>query len=164
MTPGLIITEALYFFGAGAILFTGLILKSAALWGLGIYLLYSGPGKTYLVWNLIFLGTSVISLFYLIKVILIIFLRNDIVDWSQLMLPVTGIGSIYFEIIYRISLKKKNRIASILLMVLLIQSVGTYILGGFWLKIDIILGFLSLAITVIISFRKAYYKLTDILS
>ena len=171
MNPRFKILEILYFFGAAVLLITGICFKSAAAVGMGLYLLYSGRKrvltafmKVNLIWDLIFLAISVLMLFSVVKVILNIVLCQEIFNVSQWLIPVAGLGFIYFELLFRISGEKKNRFAVFLLMVLLISSTGSFILGGHWLKADIFLGFLSLTFTVIISFRRAYLELSDLLS
>lgn len=166
--------------GASLLILTGIFLKLAAPLGVGIFLFYSGRQNTLnhgesmgkkviytkidLIWSLFFLGLSSIVYFSIIKVILNIFFRDQIIIWNKIILIISVFGVFYFEILFRISLQKKNRIAAIFVMIILIVSVGAFILGGHWLKTDLLLGFLSLTVTVIISFRKAYLGLSDILS
>ena len=175
-----VIFESLYFLGASLLLLTGIVLKLAAPLGVGIYLLYSGPGrislrknadenilfdqKLNLIWNILFLGLSTILSFSIIKVIFNIFRGAQPVSPDQIIIYIYILGVLFFEFLYRISLKKKNRFVAILIVIILILSVGAFILGGHWLKTDLMLGFLSLTVTVIISFRKAYLGLTDFLS
>ncbi len=166
-----IVLESLYFIGAAFLLATGIILKLAAPLGIGLFLIYLGRykvssefSKIDMIWDLLFLGISSIVFFSLIKVILNIFFRDYTLLWNQMILPVSAFEIIYFEIIFRISLQKKNRFSSIIMIILFITSAGAFILGGFWLKTDLLLGFLSLSVTVILSFRKAYSELINILS
>ena len=171
------ISELFYFLGASVLLITGLGLKSAAASGLGLYMLYSGRKsvfisgktsllilKTNLLWDLIFLAMSVLILFSVVKVIVNIFLRQEAIIVSHWLILVCGLGLLYFETLFRITGDKKNRLAVFLLMVLLVFSAASLILGGLWPKTDLILGFLSLTVTVIITFRKAYLELSEILS
>ena len=165
-----IVIESLYFLGVSFFVISGMILKLYSPLGVGIFLLYTGRQSfsskkdINLIWNLLFLGLSIIAYFSVIKIILNIFLHDPILSQNRLILYISVFGVLYFEVLYRISLKKKNRIAAILILIVLITSVGAFILGGHWLKTDLILGFISLTVTVIISFRKAYLGLVDILS
>jgi len=166
-----IVLESLYFIGAAFLLATGIILKLAAPLGIGLFLIYFGRykvssefSKVDMIWDLLFLGISSIVFFSLIKVISNIFFRVYTLLWNQMILPVSAFEIIYFEIIFRISLQKKNRFSAIIMIILFITSAGAFILGGFWLKTDLLLGFLSLSVTVILSFRKAYSELVNILS
>ena len=169
--------ELFYFLAASVLLITGIGLKSAAASGLGLYMFYSGRKSIFiseetsllilkinLLWDLIFLAISVLMLFSVVKVILNIFLQQEATSVSHWLILACGLGLLYFETLFRITDDKKNRVAVFLLMVLLVLSAASLILGGFWLKTDLILGFLSLTVTVIISFRKAYLELTEILS
>ena len=172
--------NSLYFLGTGALILSGIVLKITAPLGIGIFLLYSGYQshsstgessekkakyiKLDLLWNLFFLGISFITYFSLIKVIINIFLGNQILIWNKIIIFISLGGVMYFEILFRISLQKKNRFAAIMLLIILVASIGAFILGGHWFKTDLFLGFLSLTVTVIISFRKAYLGLSDILS
>jgi len=175
------ISEIFYFLGAVIVFISGIGFKSTAAVGMTLYLLYSGrrrvltPGessmeksteflKSNLIWDLIFLAISVLMLFSIVKIILNIVLRQEIFNVNQWLILVAGLGIIYFELLFRISGEKKNRFAVFLLMILLISSTGSFILGGHWFKADLLLGFLSLTFTVIISFRKAYLELSDLLS
>jgi len=174
------IIESLYFIGVSLFIIIGVMLKLFSLTGAGIYLLYTGrqssssikddngitllDKKYNLIWDLLFLGLSIITYFSVIHSILNLFFHNSILVYNQIIIYLSVFGVLYFEVLYRISLKKKNRIAAILILIILITSVGAFILGGYWLKTDLILGFLSLTVTVIISFRKAYLGLADILS
>ena len=170
------ISEISYFLGIMLRLIIGMGLKSAASVGFGIYLFYSGsrsvirtedPSKGFLkinlLWDLIFLAISVLMLFSVIKVIFNIFLRQETVFVSHWLIPAACLGLLYFETLFRITGDKKSRLAVLLLMILLVSSAASLILGGLWLKIDLLLGFLSLVFTVIISFRKAYLELSEIL-
>lgn len=176
-----VIIEFLYFIGASLLIITGLLLKLLSPLGVGLYLLYSGrqfkssdngesPGKkekyikSGLFWNMLFLGLSSIFYFSIIKDILNILFRDKIIMQNNIILLISVLGVFYFEILFRISLQKKNRFAAILVLIILITSAGSLILGEHWLKTDLILGFLSLTVTVIISFRKAYLELAGILS
>ena len=170
--------EFLYFTGAAFLLLTGIILKLAAPLGIGLFLLYFGRykvsssnnenpvvfSKIEIIWDLLFLGISSVVFFSLIKGILNIYFRDNTLVWNQMILPVSAFGIIYFEIIFRISLQKKNRFGAIIMIILFITSSGAFLLDGYWLKTDLLLGFLSLSVTVILSFRKAYSELTNILS
>ncbi|MEA1911875.1 MAG: hypothetical protein U9N32_09425 [Spirochaetota bacterium] len=180
MTLKNIVFESLYFNGAAFLLATGIILKLAAPLGIGLFLIYFGRykvssgntnqensvvfSKIDMVWDLLFLGISSIVFFSLIKVILNIYFSDNTLVWNQMILPVSAFEIIYFEIIFRISLQKKNRFGAIIMIILFITSAGAFILDGYWLKTDLLLGFLSLSVTVILSFRKAYSKLINILS
>ncbi len=174
------ISEILYFLGAVVVLISGIGFRSTAAVGMALYLLYSGrrrvfaPGessikpsvgflKINLIWDLIFLAISVLILFSVLKVILNIFLHGEILIVSQWIPIVSGLGLLYFELLFRKTGDKKNRMAVLLLMILLILSAASLILDGIWLKTDPFLGFLSLTLTVIISFRKAYLELSDLL-
>ena len=170
------LSEFLYFSGALVLLVTGIGLKSVSAPAVGLYILYTGrrrvspeeefPSillKSNLFWDLMFMAVSVLMLFSALKVIFNIFFHNEIIIISQWLIPGTGLGILYFEILFRITGDKKNRLAVLLIMLLLILFTAAFILGGLWLKTDLILGFLSLTVTVIISFRKAYIELTDIL-
>ncbi len=175
-----ILFHTLYFSGAGLLLLSGFLLKIAAPQGIGILLLYfgksniffnaenrkntSGSLKIYLLWNILFLGFSLILYFSLIKVTLNILLRNQIIIWNQIIIYISFLGALYYEILFRLNLQKRNRFAAVILIINLIAAVGALILGGFWFKTDLLLGFLSLTVTVIISFRKSYLGLSDILS
>lgn len=172
--------EQLYFSGASLLFLTGIFMKSAACTGFGLLLIYLGRQrinpyseshnnplqgrKINLFWNLLFLGISSIAVFSLINNILNILFNNGFFHWNQYIIPIYLFGTIYYETLYRINLNKKSRSASIILLVLFITSMGAYILEGIWLKTDILLGFISLTVTVIITFRKAYLELTEILS
>ena len=171
------ISELFYFLGVSVFLITGIVLKSTAASGLGLYMLYSGRKSLFisgeaslliqkinLLWDLIFLAISVLMLFSVVKVILNLFLHHEAVIVSHWLILVCSLGLIYFEMLFRITGDRKNRLAVLFVIVLLVLSAASLILGGFWPKTDLILGFLSLAVTVIISFRKAYIELTDILS
>lgn len=170
------ISEFSCFLGASIIIIAGIGFKSAAASGIGLYMLYSGrtgisqTGAGFLgllkinfIWNLIFLVVSVMMLFSVIKGILNIFLRQDLVIANQWIILIIGLGLIYFETIFRLWGDKKNRFSVLFLMVCLILSAASFILGGHWLKSDILMGFLSLAFTVIITFRRAYFELSKIL-
>ncbi len=170
-------SELFYFLGASVLLMTGIGLKSAAASGLGLYMLYSCRNslfiswetsllilKNNLLWDLIFLAISVLMLFSVVKVIVNIFLRQEAIIVSHWLILVCGLGLLYFETLFRITGDKKKRLAVLLLMVLLVFSAASLILGGLWPKTDLILGFLSLTVTVIITFRKAYLELSEILS
>ena len=170
------ISEFFYFLGAVVLIATGIGFKSVAASGLGLYMLYSGrkgvfPSgeaspiflKINLLWDLIFLAISLLILFSVIKVILNLFLRQETVLVGPWLILVTGLGLLYFETLFRITGDKKARLAVLLLIILLVSSAASLILGGLWLKADLLLGFLSLTFTVIISFRKAYLELSDLL-
>jgi len=176
-----IVFESLYFMGAAFLLLTGIILKLAAPLGIGLLLIYLGRykgssssrsnnensvvfSKIEIIWDLLFLGISSVAFFSLIKVILNIFFRDNTLVWNQMILPVSAFEIIYFEIIFRISVQKKNRFGAIIMIILFITSAGAFILDGFWLKTDLLLGFISLSVTVILSFRKVYSELINILS
>ena len=172
--------NSLYFLGTGILILSGIVLKISSPLGVGIFLLYSGfqskhstgesPEKTAnfiklnLLWNLVFLGFTLIIYFSLIKVTINIFLGNNIISWNKMIIFISLFGVIYYEILFRISSMKKNRFAAIILLIILIASIGAFILGGDWFKSDLLMGFLSLTVTVIISFRRAYLGLLDILS
>jgi len=172
--------ELFFFLGAITLLLSGIFLSSAACTGVGLFLIYYGRQRlntssdTYnnslksrkinLFWNLIFLGISSIMVFSLINNILNIFFHDGVFLWNQYIIPLSVIGAIYYEILFRLSLNKKSRAASIILLILFITSVGAYILGGIWMKTDILMGFLYLTLTVIITFRRVYLELIEILS
>ncbi len=170
-------SDLFYFLGAFVLLMTGIGLKSAAASGLGLYMLYSCRNSLFiseetsllilkinLLWDLIFLAISVLMLFSVIKVGLNIYLHQEAIIVSHWLILVCGLGFIYFEMLFRITADKKNRLAVLLLVVLLVLAAASLILGGLWPKTDLIVGFLSLTVTVILSFRKAYIELTEILS
>jgi hypothetical protein len=179
MTFRLIIFEVLYYLGSGFLLIYGIFFKTTAPLGFGIFLIYTGRTKIPLrynkaaelkritkfdiIWDFIFLGISSIALFSLMKTVLNILLRDKSVQLSSWVVLFSCLGIIYFELLFRLSSSKRNRFAALYLLILLIFSAGSFILGGFWVNLDIILGFLSLAITVIISFSKAYKGLLYIL-
>jgi hypothetical protein len=174
-----IIVEVLYYIGISLILMAGILLKSISLSVIAIYSLYStrysnslkvdkaeisvDAQKYNFLWNLIFLGLSSVLFFSLIKVIFNIILKQFVPVQSQWILPVSVSGVLYFEILYRFSVQKKNRITAVFLLIILVVSAGALILGGLWFKTDLIIGFISLLIIVIISFRRAYLELTNIL-
>ncbi len=172
--------KVLYFLSLILVLFTGISIGSSAFAGFGLLLLFNsriliisaflpddkiiGLNKKRLLFSLFFLGISLLVLFSLSKTIVGILFRGQtvvIIKWVPL---VSAIGSLLFEIFYRIGLCKKNRIAAILLLVIFIQSAGSYILGGLWIYSDLFLGFLSFLITAILSSRNIYLELADILS
>lgn len=172
--------DFLYFLGTCLLLLSGFLLKMFSPLGIGILFFYFGkknlliikeskgntPGylKKYLLWYILVLVLSLVIYFSLIKVTLNILLRNHIIIWNQLIIYISLFGALYYEALFRLSLQKRNRFAAIVLLFNLIVSVGAFILGEHWFKTDLILGFLSLTLTVIISFRKAYLGLSDILS
>jgi len=172
--------KVLYFLGLILVLFTGIYIGSFALAGFGFFLLFNSRvliissflsdnkitelNKKNLLYSLFFLGISSLILFSLTKSIIDILFRGQIVVISKWIFIVSAIGSLLFEIFYRIGLYKKNRIAAILLLVIFIQSTGSYILGGFWIYSDLFLGFLSFLITAILSSRNVYLELAEILS
>jgi len=174
-----LIYELLYYFGVILFLITGLFLKLTAPLCIGILLLYSGMNgifwnkssseitsgymKKYFVWNIFFLGISSVLFFSLTKVFFNVFIRGEVLNWNSYILLLSLIGIIYFEILFRISLQIKSRYAALVILFLFILSTGAFIFGGHWLKTDFFLGFLSLTVTVIISFRKTYFELSDIL-
>jgi len=158
---------------------SGIALGASALVGLGVFLFYKGRfiilvnikddkglflNKINLLWSFLFLCISVLVLFSLTKTSAGILFRGQTVENSKWILPLSAIGSIYYEILYRTGLTIMNRIAAILLVLVFIQSAGSYILGGFWIYSDLFLGFLSFLITAIMSSGNAYSELSDILS
>ncbi|MDA3941098.1 MAG: hypothetical protein PF693_17610 [Spirochaetia bacterium] len=173
------IIELLYFSGAVLFLITGIFLKLTAPSGIGLLLLYSGLNgilwnesgyeytsaykNKYIFWNVFFLGLSTIIFFSLTKVLFNILVRDEVLNWNSLILLISVLGIIYFEILFRISSQKKSRFAALVMLLLFILSTGAFIFGDFWLKTDFLMGFLSLTVTVIISFRKTYIGLSELL-
>ena len=173
------ISNVLYILGLVIMIISGTLIGSSTPVGLGVFLFYKGRfiipisisadkglflNKINLLWSFFFLGISVLVLFSLTKTIAGILFMGQTVVISKWVLLLSAIGSIYYEILYRVSLTIMNRIAAILLLLVFIQSTGSYILGGFLIYSDLILGFLSFLITAILSSGKAYSELSDILS
>jgi len=179
MTTRMKISNVLYILGLVIMIISGILLGASTPVGLGVFLFYKGRfiipvnindhkglflSKFNLLWSFLFLSISVLVLFSLTKTIVGILFRGQTVVISKWILPLSVIGSIFYEILYRVSLTIMNRIAAILLLVIIIQNTGYYILGGYWIYFDLIMGFISFLITAIVSFRSAYSELSDILS
>ncbi len=179
MSSKLNFSGILYFLSLLILIISGISLRAAAPGGIGIFLFYKSryliPGsingkmspkfnKINLFWSLFFLGLSVFILFSLTKTLSGILLRGETVVVSKWIIPLSAIGSIFYELLYRFNSTTMNRTAAVLLLVIFIQSAGSYILGGYWIYSDLILGFLSFLFTAIISFGNAYAGLSDIFS
>jgi len=179
MTTRMKLTNVLYISGLVIMIISGILIRASAPVGLGVFLFYKSRfiipvnitddkglflNKISLLWPFFFLSISVLFLFSLTKTIAGILFSGQTVVISKWVLPLSAIESIFYEILYRAGLTIINRIAAILLVLVFIQSAGSYILGGFLIYSDLILGFLSFLITAIMSSGKVYSELSDIFS
>ncbi len=160
------------------------MLKSTSSAGFGLYILYSGgrgarafheifskpdekvysvPGKWDFIWDLIFLAIVSVFLFSTVKTMLHLILSGDYKEGSGSHIIIYAAVAIYYEVLFRITGNLISRRAVLILLPLLVLSGASLILGGFWSKTDLIMGFLSLVLTAIISFKRACLELANIL-
>ncbi len=173
-----------YSLGALILFATGILLESHGSLGAGLFILYSGSAGSWITYKISFKSLELLSpeikkrnlfrdlfilaavsvfLFSTVKSLLLMFLSDYSIPDSGSGIVLPAVSVIYFEIVFRITGNSVNRKAVAVLLPLLVLSGASGILGGFWGKTDLIMGFLLLALTAIISFKRACVELADIL-